>query len=286
MANEYLVNSDDLVAVADAIRTKGGTSEALDFPGGFVDAVGAIETGGDDLYVSIANDTITEINDDKIRSLRSHAFRELTKLTKATLSSLTSVGFDVFNGCTKLSEIHLPVFIGKISDRVFNGCNALSVVDVKCITRLGISCFFGTAISEIDLSSCTEFSSYAFSNCANLKTVDMPLVNNLGKWSVNVFYGCIALERADLHNCSAIGTNVFNGCTSLATLILRGETVCTLSNINSFTNTPLTGYGGTYSGHVWVPSALIPEYQAATNWSTLYANYPEIFQPIEGSEYE
>ena len=46
MANEYLVNSDDLTAVADAIRAKGGTIEALSFPGGFVSAVQAINAGG------------------------------------------------------------------------------------------------------------------------------------------------------------------------------------------------------------------------------------------------
>lgn len=36
----------DLSSVADAIRTKGGTTESLPFPQGFVDAVGAIESGG------------------------------------------------------------------------------------------------------------------------------------------------------------------------------------------------------------------------------------------------
>ena len=46
MANEYLVNSADMTAVADAIRAKGGTSEALAFPGGFVEAVSAIQAGG------------------------------------------------------------------------------------------------------------------------------------------------------------------------------------------------------------------------------------------------
>ena len=45
MENEYLVNSDDLMAVADAIRVKGGTSEALVFPSGFVSAVQAIQAG-------------------------------------------------------------------------------------------------------------------------------------------------------------------------------------------------------------------------------------------------
>lgn len=44
MAN-YLTNDTDLTAVANAIRTKGGTSAALTFPGGFVDAIGAIPAG-------------------------------------------------------------------------------------------------------------------------------------------------------------------------------------------------------------------------------------------------
>jgi len=34
-----------LTAVADAIREKGGTSESLSFPNGFVNAVGALSTG-------------------------------------------------------------------------------------------------------------------------------------------------------------------------------------------------------------------------------------------------
>ena len=46
MTNEYSVNQSDLVSVANAIRTKGGTSETLVFPSGFVSAVQAIQAGG------------------------------------------------------------------------------------------------------------------------------------------------------------------------------------------------------------------------------------------------
>ena len=35
-----------LTSIADAIRTKGGTSDAMAFPAGFVAAIEAIETGG------------------------------------------------------------------------------------------------------------------------------------------------------------------------------------------------------------------------------------------------
>ena len=40
------VNDNSLVSVADPIRSKGGTSDALVFPDGFVSAISAIQTGG------------------------------------------------------------------------------------------------------------------------------------------------------------------------------------------------------------------------------------------------
>ena len=43
---EYLTNTTDLTKVASAIREKGGTSEPLVYPDGFVTAIQAIQTGG------------------------------------------------------------------------------------------------------------------------------------------------------------------------------------------------------------------------------------------------
>lgn len=43
---DYLATDTDLTNIANAIRTKGGTSAQLTFPLGFVDAVSAIPTGG------------------------------------------------------------------------------------------------------------------------------------------------------------------------------------------------------------------------------------------------
>lgn len=44
---DYLTTDTELTSVADAIREKGGTSEALTWPTGYVDAIGAIESGGE-----------------------------------------------------------------------------------------------------------------------------------------------------------------------------------------------------------------------------------------------
>ena len=43
---EYLTNTTDLTKVASAIREKGGTSDPLVYPDGFVTAIQAIQTGG------------------------------------------------------------------------------------------------------------------------------------------------------------------------------------------------------------------------------------------------
>ena len=49
---EYLTNTADLTAVADAIRAKGGTSDPLVYPDGFVSAIQAIPSGGSSAPVS------------------------------------------------------------------------------------------------------------------------------------------------------------------------------------------------------------------------------------------
>ena len=46
MPNEYAVNQSDLVLVADAIRNKNETLEALEFPDGFVESIEKIKVGG------------------------------------------------------------------------------------------------------------------------------------------------------------------------------------------------------------------------------------------------
>jgi len=56
MAN-YKVTDTELTSVANAIRTKGGTQAPLEFPIGFVTAIGNIPTGGEPVLQS---KTVTE----------------------------------------------------------------------------------------------------------------------------------------------------------------------------------------------------------------------------------
>lgn len=64
MALDKLVDStqldSDLTSVANAIRTKGGTSAPLAFPAGFVSAVEAIPSGGVRTFQKLAEYVVTE----------------------------------------------------------------------------------------------------------------------------------------------------------------------------------------------------------------------------------
>lgn len=61
---DYLTTDTDLTSVANAIRTKGGTSAQLSFPTGFVSAINAIPTGGGGGTWSDVSSSFTVTNDD------------------------------------------------------------------------------------------------------------------------------------------------------------------------------------------------------------------------------
>lgn len=87
---KYVVDSTDLTNVADAIRTKGGTSDALVFPAGFVSAVEAITTGGGIGLPDFTYSGVYSIVDDGGNNWR------IRFLTSGTFISQQDVRLDVF----------------------------------------------------------------------------------------------------------------------------------------------------------------------------------------------
>ena len=121
----------------------------------------------------------------------------------------------------------------------------------------------------------------AFSSCSALESVSLPKIKDM---STREFYKCTNLKQIDIWKKTTIPTQAFYNSSVLDVLILRGTLISSLSNTSAFDGTPFAS-GGT-GGVVYVPSALIEQYQQATNWSTLYAAGTCTFLPIEGSEYE
>lgn len=136
-------------------------------------------------------------------------------------------------------------------------------------------------IEEFCDDTVANIGAYAFYQCLALRNVNLPSVTLIGD---TAFGFCSALESAKLPSVVRIDSSAFYGCSVLKTIILRSDTVCSLSGIYAFYDTPFASNGT--GGTVYVPSALISQYQNATNWSTLYAAGTCNFVAIEGSEYE
>lgn len=276
--------TEKLTSIADAIRGKTGGTNPLTLDQ-MATAIAGIQTGSGDttsLFTEINNGTIENfIATEDMYRLRPYMFYgnaslksiDLTKLNAPWLGDGSGgskdhnglIGAYCFNNCTALENIILPENVGSswIHGRAFMGCTALKE--------------FSTEKSGIFSSLCQQ----VFANCTNLKKVIIPNFTSVN--IANVFNGCTSLELVDFAG-GTIGASWFNNCASLKTLVIRGTSVTTFSNISAFTNTPFAS-GGT-GGTVYVPAALIESYQTATNWSTLYAAGTCNFVAIEGSEYE
>ena len=226
----------DLTAVADAIRTKGGTSEALSFPDGFVSAVEGIQAGG-------GGYTIADIIEDRI--------------TKVDYDG-TSIGAYKFYNDKGITEVSLPN-VTYLGERAFQGCSALKKVSIPELSKVNQYTFAGATIEDFYAPNVTTLGIYALRSSTSLVFIDLPKINN-------------------------ISAAAFNGCSQLKTVVLRNAEVATLGNTNAFQGTPFES--GNTGGTVYVPSALITQYQQATNWSTLYTAGTCNFVAIEGSEYE
>ena len=267
MAN-YLATDTDLTAVANAIRTKGGTSAQMAFPNGFVSAVQAIPTGGgytlNDVVESnfgtgkityngthlkpfmFYESDISEFESDTVEYLYGDGmnsgqgtFMNCTKITRISMPNLigTGAGGYQFAGCTSLIDLHVPN--ASVGQHFIDGCTSLETF---------------VSIRELASSNGSDFA-----NCTALKTVDL--------------------------NMNRLTTLCFSNDVALTKLIMRRSTaIATLQNINVFNNTPFAS--GKSGGTLYVPQALIASYQAATNWSTILGYPNNQILSIEGSIYE
>ena len=82
-----------------------------------------------------------------------------------------------------------------------------------------------------------------------------------------------------------INNYFIDGCSKLETLILRKTSLVTLAGTTA-SHIPTSCPIRTGTGRIYVPAALVESYKTATNWTVIYEENPDVFQPLEGSEYE
>lgn len=287
MSVDKLVDSaqlnSDLTSVANAIRTKGGTSASLAFPADFVSAINAISGGGGISIDDIATNTQPSgaiVLGSGVTTIADRALQN-KPITSISGANVTDIKTDSLDG-TRITSI---------TDTDFPKLGVGSLYRV--LLRLPSTC---TAIklsgAYISLSS----GSYALRNCTGLVTAEFP---NAAK-SVGASYkgmgqycfgGCTALQMADIGFVTSIAANAFNGDTNFDTLVIRSTSVVSLSNVNAFSGTKFKNGGA--GGTIYIPKSLYDalgtgtnDYKAASNWSTVNGYGTITWAKIEGSIYE
>lgn len=189
----------------------------------------------------------------------------------------TGTSTPTLDGFQKVTEFSAPNFVnGYNINFVFRNCYLLEKISLPKVTRL----------SGAD----------NFKNCRKLTMLVLP---SLGKGTtasyamqatLNGFNGCSILQVIDVYTLYNIISKAFLNCTIFDTLIIRhrsgdkGNPIASLAAIDAFSGTPFASGGA--GGTLYVPSADISAYQAATNWSTILGYENNQILPIEGSIYE
>ena len=77
----------------------------------------------------------------------------------------------VFNGCTNLSNIEIPITVKEIGNRAFEGCTSLTSIEIPCSVTKIRSCTFAScsSLSKVEKSdSVIEIGCGAFENCSGI----------------------------------------------------------------------------------------------------------------------
>ena len=269
--------------------------------------------------------SLTIVNLPSVTNIENSAFNKCSSLTSIDIPLVTSIGAYAFDG-TSLETVILrsEALCTLLATSAFNSTPIASGSGYIYVPRALIDSYKsatnwstyaaqfriledytvdGTTTGEFQLPSQTrvllnrriteanssvESVGYnAFADCSKLTSVNLYKATSIEE---RAFYACKSLQTVDLYKAISIGKQAFGTCYTFTTLILRSETIATLSNSNAFeqcchflgTTNSTYNPNGDKDGYIYVPRALIEDYKVATNWavySTQFRaieDYPEI----------
>lgn len=153
----------------------------------------------------------------------------------------TSIGDSVFRSCRSLTSVTIPDSVTSIGSSVFDTCTGLTSITIP--------------------NSVTIINNYAFAYCTGLTRITIPdSVTSIGG---GAFSGCTGLTSITIpDSVTSIESMTFYNCTNLTEIDFSTRTtVPTLTSTNAFNKTSANLV-------IKVPSTLVDEWKAATNWST------------------
>ena len=137
-------------------------------------------------------------------------------------SSVTSIGYEAFGGCSGLTSITIPSSITSIDNNAFYGCSGLISVDIpNGVTFIGYSAFYGcSGLTSVTIpNSVTSIGGSAFLGCSGLTSVTIP--NSVTSIEWGIFRDCTSLTSVTIPNSvTSIGSCAFYNCSGLTSVTI------------------------------------------------------------------
>ena len=231
----------------------------------------------------------------------SHSSQTLKSVTIS--NNVTTLGNNMFENCTGLTEVVIPGSVNSIGKKTFYGCTGLQKVNIpENVTSLNDYVFGGcSSLTEIVIpSSVTTIGNYAFNSCSGIKKLtiadsETPLqigANNsswaldtlyLGRdlsYSYSPFSSRKTLKSVTMsNNVTTLGSNMFENCTGLTEVVIPNS----VDSIGEKTFYGCTGITAlTIGGNVADIAALA--FYSCNNIKSVYA-YPEVTPTIQSSTF-
>lgn len=227
----------NVVPTGEITITENGVHDVSDYASAVVD----VELVSD--VDALIDGSITEIRNDNVTAVKDYAF----------------------HGCASLKNVVLPN-AKSIGNNAFYQCTALKSAEIQSASTIGTYAFnYCTALANVNCPSATKINNYGFNYCSKLGNVVFPSVTDVG---TGAFSSCTGIVKADFPVATKLGRSCFQYCSAMKSLILRADSVASISS-GSLNGTPIAS--GT--GYIYVPSALIDSYKTASNWSTYAAQF-------------
>ena len=260
---EYLTNTTDLTAVADAIRAKSGQSGQLIYPDGFASAVAGIKKAPATPYMEAEYVAVED------GGITSHYIK------RAKLYNHTAIYTNEFSGQTELQNLDFSDAsnnITVIESNAFEYALVDGLVLPNTISVLGPACFASAYITTLTIPPLvTVLPDYAFTYIQpvhNTETgeelpINIILPQNLTKIGSGCFSGAPIKQIAIPDTVTEIGDMAFALCRQLESITCLAATPPALGT---------DAFSDAAEFIIKVPAASVAAYKAATNWSS-YADH-------------
>ena len=165
--------------------------------------------------------------------------RDRTAMTSCEIGEcVTTIGEDAFRYCSNLSSIEIPNNVLTIGNSAYYELSGVT------------SCTIGSGVTFI--------SGYAFYNCKNIEgDIDLPSIERIGTYA---FERCSKISAVTIgEHVTEIQMRAFQQCSNLKSVTILATTPPTLGS---------NAFWGIDDQTIYVPSASVETYKAASGWST------------------